>query len=339
MDASSSPQSPVGIGIDVSKHAWDVHILPNPLHPQGKSLSLKTDSAALKTLLKELKPLQGHALVVIEATGGYERALFASLAEHHPVAIINPQRARSLATALGVAAKSDPIDARVLALFAQKVQPRPSTPPTPNQAELDALVTRRRQLIDLRTAETNRSEQTTSRKARKSIKKVLDLLEFQIDEIEEAIAELIQSDDDWAKKAELLATTPGVAEATASTLVAELPELGQLNRAQIASLVGVAPYSKDSGKSQGQRACRGGRASVRTALYMATFAGIRWNPVIKAHYKSLRARGKKFKVAMTACMRKLLTILNTMVRTNQPWNPRTSAEPSPAPVANASVPS
>jgi transposase len=311
-----------GVGIDVSKHAWDVHVLLDPAAEKGRALSLGSDAAALRTLLKELKSIRGQCLIVVEATGGLEKSLAAELMlEGHHVAIINPRRARAFADAQGVVAKTDPIDARVLALFAVRIQPRRAAPITHEHAELDALVARRRQLIELRTAETNRRHQTRSKTASKSIDKVLKTLKKEIAEIEAAITRLIDSNDDWSRKAEIVDSAPGIAAATAATLVAELPELGQLNRAKIATLVGVAPLNRDSGAKQGKRPIRGGRASVRTALYMATFAATRWNPVISEMYQRLTDKGKLHKVALVACMRKLLTILNTMVRNNQVWNP------------------
>lgn len=311
------------VGIDVSKYAWDVHILLDPAADHGRALSLGSDQDALRTLLKELKPVRGQALIVIEASGGLEGFLAAELMlDGHHVSIINPRRAAAFAVAEGIVAKTDRIDARSLALFARKIQPRRAAMISHQHAELDALVARRRQLIELRTAETNRLGQTRSKAASKSINKVLKTLKKEIDEIEAAIAELIESNDDWSRKAEVVSSSPGIGPATASTLVAELPELGQLNRAEIAMLVGVAPLNKDSGTKQGRRSIRGGRASVRTALYMATFVATRWNPVIKKMYDRLTAKGKVHKVALVACMRKLLTILNTMVKNNQTWNPQ-----------------
>lgn len=317
----SPPRYTSGVGIDVSKHAWDVHILRDPADERGRALSLGSDAAALRTLLKELRPLRGQCLIVLEATGGLERSLAAALMDDgHHVAIINPRRARSYADAEGIVAKTDPIDARVLALFALKLQPRRAARTTHEHAELDALVVRRRQLVELRTAEANRARQTDSKTARKSIDKVLKTLEKQIVQIEAAIAKLIESNDDWNRKAQIASSVPGIGPATASTLVADLPELGQLNRAKVSTLVGVAPLNRDSGTSQGKRPIRGGRASVRSVLYMATLAATRCNPIIREMYRRLTKKGKPPKVALVACMRKLLSILNTMIRNNELWN-------------------
>jgi transposase len=332
---NNSPQSPsqhysIGVGIDISKFSWDVHILKDSKNDHGQAFHFKSDAAGLTALLKALEPVCGQALVVLEATGGLERTVAASLMDGgHHVAIVNPRRARSYADAEGIVAKTDPIDARVLALFALKIQPRRAARVTHQHAELDALVVRRRQLVGLRVAESNRLQQTPSKVALKSITQVVRLLDKEITGIEAEIAKLIQSDDDWSRKAEIVSSTPGIGATTAATIIADLPEMGQLNRAEIATLVGVAPLNRDSGTLKGRRPIRGGRASLRSVLYMATLAATRWNPVIKQLYQRLRQKGKVPKVAIVACMRKLLTILNTMVRNDKLWSPPTPA-PQPA---------
>jgi transposase len=262
-------------------------------------------------------------LIVLEATGGYERQVVADLLDAgYRVAVVNPKRVRDFARALGLVAKTDRLDARVLALFAEKVQP-PSAQKTPEkQAEIQQLVARRRQLIDLRTMESNRLEISPSKAARKSIQAVLKILERQIDRIEAAIEKLVESDDDWRQKTELVQSVPGLGGVTATTLVADVPELGQLNRQQISALVGLAPFNRDSGKHQGKRSIAGGRKSVRSVLYMAALAARRCNPVIKAFADRLTQHGKPFKVVLTACMRKLLVIVNALVKTGQTWNPK-----------------
>ena len=329
---NNPPQPPtqrysIGVGIDISKFSWDVHILKDSPDNQSQALHFKSDAPGLTALLKSLAPVCGQALSVLEATGGLERALAASLMDlGHHVAIVNPRRARSYADAEGIVAKTDPIDARVLALFALKIQPRLAARVTHQHAELDALVVRRRQLVELRVAESNRLQQTPSKIARKSIEQVIRLLNKEILGIEAEIAKLIESNDDWSRKAEIVSSTPGIGATTAATIIADLPEMGQLNRAKIATLVGVAPLNRDSGTLKGKRPIRGGRASLRSALYMATLAATRWNPVIKELYQRLRQKGKVAKVAIVACMRKLLTILNSMVRNNQLWNPPTVAQ-------------
>lgn len=309
------------IGIDIALKTWDVH-----RSDQGSSWRSATDAEALRNLLNRLADVRGHALIVLEATGGLERPLAAALmdAGHH-VAIVNPRQVRDFAHALGRRAKTDRLDAQVLALFGEKIAPRPAVRTSDQAAELEALVLRRRQLVELRAGESTRKKQTFSTTAQKLIDKLLTLLSKQIDELEAAIARLIQSDDDWKRKADLVDSAPGVGATTAATLVAELPEIGALNRQEIASLAGVAPHPDDSGQHTGVRKIAGGRRSVRSTLYMATLAALRCNPTIKRFYQRLRAHGKAFKVAMVAAMRKLLTILNTLVKTNTPWRSETAA--------------
>ncbi len=277
--------------------------------------------AGFRELLKALPP-RAHTAVVLEATGGYERNVIAELLEAgYRVALVNPRQVRDFAKGWGILAKTDRIDARVIALFAQHVQPRMLREMPEQQRELADLVTRRRQLLDLRTRESNRWAQTSAKAARKSIQQVLNLLDGQIHKLDKAIAELIDSDDDWKAKSELLQSTPGLGRVTAATLLAELPELGELNRQQIAALVGLAPFNDDSGQHQGQRHITGGRAAVRCVLSMATLVATKHNPTLKAFAQRLQKSGKKFKVVQTACMRKLLVILNTMLKNKTSWNP------------------
>jgi transposase len=315
---NSAPPPTVHIGIDVSLAAWDVHLLED-----GRAWTSLTTASALQELLHRLKPLAGRSFIVLEATGGLERPLAAALMDAgHQVAIVNPRQVRDFAKGMGLLAKTDRIDARVLALFGQKVQPRPAVKTSERQAELDALVVRRRQLVEMRTAELNRQKQTHSKAARQSIEQLLKVLAQQIDELEAAIARLIHSDDQWRHQAEIVDSAPGVGPITAAGLVAELPELGQLNRQQIAALVGLAPFNHDSGQRQGPRTIRGGRAGLRSLLYMAACAAVRARTrpsPIKDLFVRLRQRGKAFKVAIVACMRKLLTILNTLIKTDTPW--------------------
>ena len=307
----------VFVGIDVSKHSWDVCILPAMIRR-----SFPATDEGLASLLELLRQ-HPSTLIVLEATGGYERRLAAGLHDAGcEVAIVNPKQVRDFAKALGRLAKTDRLDAEVLALFAQKIQPRPSEKCPEKRAELDALVARRRQLLQLRTMERNRLHMAEYKLTRKSIQKVIDVLQKQIDELDAAIAKLIESDDDWRQKAQLLESVPGVGAVTSATLVAELPELGKLNRQAIAALAGVAPFNHDSGQHAGQRQVRGGRAGVRTALYMAALTARRFNPVLKRFADRLQSAGKAAKVILTACMRKLLTILNTMVKNNTSWNPK-----------------
>jgi transposase len=307
----------VWIGIDVAKATLDLHLLPS-----GQSHTLPNNAPGFRQLRKLLTDPSG-TLIVLEATGGFERQLVADLLDAGcRVAVINPKRARDFARALGRVAKTDRIDARVLALFAQKVQPAPVEKTPEKQVEIQQLVARRRQLIDLRTQESNRLEVTVAKTARKSIQAILKLLERQINAIEAAIRDLVQSDDDWRHKAQLVESVDGLGSVTASTMVANVPELGKLNRQQISSLVGVAPFNRDSGPHQGKRCISGGRKSVRSVLYMAALAAMRCNPIIRAFANRLTQHGKPFKVVITACMRKLLVILNSIVKANRPWNPQ-----------------
>ena len=305
---------PVVVGIDVSKDRLDVH-----LWPSGKSFSLDNAPEGIAQLVKRLRPEQVR-LVVIEATGRYERrAAFALMDAHLEVAVVNPRQPRDFAKASGQLAKTDAIDARILAQFGAAIGPRPSEKPAENQLVLDELVARRRQLVEMITMERNRIEHALFMRLRRQIEHVVKALQKQLEQIEAEILALIDRDDDWRSRFALLKSVPGVGDATAATLVAELPELGQLNRQAIAALVGVAPMNRDSGRERGQRHIAGGRHSVRRMLYMATLTARSWNPTIKAFAQRLAAAGKPFKVVMTACMRKLLTILNTMVRNNEPW--------------------
>jgi transposase len=321
MDGSIVEAPSLFIGIDVSQAAWDVHVLP-----EGRSFTVRVDDGAIQRLLDKLgapKP----ALVVLEATGGCERRLVAELIDAGwIVAVVNPRQVRDFAKALGRLAKTDRIDAETLAMFAQRVHPRPTQKTPEKQQELDALVTRRRQLVEVRSMERMRKRQTTFKAASNSIDKLLKVLDQQIAAIEKAIARLIESDDDWRVKRDVIESAPGLGSVTSSTLVAELPELGRLNRKEIASLVGLAPFNHDSGCFRGQRRIRGGRGPVRTVLYMATLSAIRCNPILRNFAQRLRKIGKPFKVVITACMRKLLTILNTMVRNATSWNPQLSTE-------------
>jgi transposase len=305
------------VGIDISKNSLDVHVLP-----AGNSSSVDNKTKGHQELIRRL-PEPRTCLVVVEATGGYERQLVAELAAAgHCVAVANPRQVRDFAKAHGILAKTDRIDARVIARFGAEVHPRPLAEVRENLDELGQLVTRRRQLVNLRTAENNRKETISSKDVRKSIQLVVDTLNKEIKRVEKRILALVHSDDEWKGKADLLQSTPSVGKTTAATLLADLPELGTLNRQQIAALVGIAPLNRDSGKFRGKRSVWGGRASVRCALYMAVLSAKQHNPSIRAFAQRLEAQGKKPKVVITACMRKLLIILNAMVKTNTPWNPQ-----------------
>lgn len=317
----SSPAFATFVGIDVAKATLAVHCLP-----QGLAVTVPNTTAGFKHLRAKLAPLE-PCLVVVEATGGYEARLTADLMDHGVVvARVNPRQARDYAKGIGYRAKTDALDAYVLARFAQEVKPRPLPPTSEKQRELDELVHRRRQLLDLHTVEANRLEAANTKGARQSIQKVLKVLDRQLDQINAAIAALIASDDDWRRKQELLQGVPGVGPTTSATLLGELPELGTVNRQRISALVGVAPYPEDSGTYQGPRKICGGRASVRSVLYMAALAAKRHNPVLRRFAERLKATGKNAKVVITACLRKLLVILNHLIKTNTPWNPKIAGE-------------
>lgn len=311
----SSSSSRTYVGIDVSKKTWDVY-----LSSGAQPFKCDADDTGWTRLRAALSP-HGRCFVVLESTGGLERRLVANLIDAgHDVAVVNPRRVRQFAQSLGRLAKTDRIDAKTLALFGEKMQPRTTEKVSEKQEELDMLVTRRRQLLHLQTMEKNHLGQATLKAAHKSVEGVVKFLDRQIADVERKIARLIESDDDWRAKSELLQSVPGVGNVTSATLIAELPELGKLNRQQIAALVGLAPFADDSGQHRGTRRIAGGRSSVRTTLYMATLSASRCNPLIH-HYKlKLLQRGKAFKVAMTACMRKLLTLLNTLAQTGIPWD-------------------
>ena len=305
------------VGIDVSKHSLDV------ADTAGRVLeTFDNTPAGCARLLKKLPDVQ-TSLVVLEATGGFERRVVMELVQAgYLVAVVNPRQVRDFAKAIGVLAKTDRIDASVIALFGEKVRPRTFAQLHEKQAQLDELTTRRRQLIDLRTAERNRHQTSSLKAVRRSLDKVLRCLENQVDDIEEEIRKLVESDDEWRNKSQLLQSVPGVGEITAVSLIAEVPELGRINREEIASLVGVAPFNRDSGLHKGRRTIFGGRRGARTALYMAALSAKRCNPVIRTFAERLKLEGKSAKVILVACMRKLLTILNVMIKTNSPWNPQ-----------------
>jgi len=269
----------------------------------------------------------------MEATGGLERRLAAELMDAgFAVAVVNPRLPFHFARGIGGIAQTDRIDARTLARFAHDVKPRPLEKTPEKAVELEQLVVRRRQLITMRTMETNRRGTCASKTARKSIDKVLTFLNKQIDQLDNEIQRLIRYDDDWRRKDDILQSVPGIGPATSAAILAELPELGKLNRQQIAALVGVAPFNRDSGKYQGKRSIFGGRAGIRSAVYLAAFNLVH-NPHIKptrirTFAQRLKTGGKATKVALTAATRKLVVTLNTMLKNNSPWNPKFVAVPS-----------
>ena len=306
------------VGIDVSKARLDVCVLAGE---QRVAFAVDNTPGGVASLLDRLRAQDGVALVVIESTGRYERRCAAELMDAgFEVAIVNPRRPRDFARATGQLAKSDRIDAVVLAQFGQLIGPRPSEKPRENQLLLDELVARRRQVVQMLAGERMREQQAFDKRILARIRKVMRVLERQRADLEREIAQLLDRDDDWRGKLQLLKSVPGVGAVTAAALIAELPELGQLNRRAIAALVGVAPFCSDSGKHRGPRHIRGGRPALRSVLYMATLTARTFNPPIRALAERLTRAGKPFKVMMIACMRKLLTMLNTMVRTGRPWH-------------------
>ena len=307
------PQT-IFIGIDVSKDTLDVCVLPSEqtIHT-GTS---PQETQALRARLRRLGP----ALIALEATGGYGTTLAAELQDAGlAVAVVNPRQVRAFARALGLLAKTDTLDAQVLALFAQKIEPPARPVGDHNARHIKALVARRRQLIAIRTAERNRLTRTDTAEVTASIQSVLETIEQQLADTDQRIRQAIMASPLWLEKATLLESVPGLGRVTAAALLAELPELGQLSRREIAALVGVAPMNRDSGTLRGHRAIYGGRTTVRNALYMATMVAMRWNPVIHAFYHRLCASGKKKMVALIAAMHKLLTILNAMLKNNHAW--------------------
>lgn len=315
-DSTTPAATEVYVGVDVSKARLDACI-----DPTGRSLSADNTPAGIQSLLQTFKTLNVK-LVLIEATGRYERRLAADLLDAAiPVTVVNPRQARDFAKSLGKLAKTDRIDAKVLAQFAKLGHHRLAEKTPENLALLDQRVTRRRQVVQMLATEKTRLEQLTDKLAIKTVRKVMRVLDQQREDLDRDIAKLIESDDDWRNKARILDSAPGIGPDTANQLVVDLPELGKLNRQQIAALVGVAPMNCDSGSMRGQRHIRGGRADIRTTLYMAAYNAMRCNPAIHAFAERLKKAGKPFKVIATACMRKLLIILNVMVKTNQHWNP------------------
>lgn len=303
--------SQVYIGIDVSKDTLDVAMLGKK--PIVQFANTKKGIAKLVQHMKHLKP----KLIVVEATGGYEEALVLALFEAGlPVALVSPQRVRQYAKAKGLLAKTDQLDAQVLAEYGKTIQPRLFVGKSVERKRLSALVARRKQLNDMLQAERNRLR-TTSVEMRSSLKRVIACLKAEMKEQEEQIRHFMKAHEEFHEQEKLLRTAKSIGPVTAATLLADLPELGQLDRKQIAALVGVAPMNRDSGRKRGYRKTKGGRPAVRRALYMATLTGIRYNPVIQTQYQQLLKRGKEKKVAITACMRKMLTILNAMMRNQQ----------------------
>jgi len=306
------------IGIDVSKAVLDVHV-----RKDLKDVQFENSAQGIQECLEmclEVKP----ELIVLEATGGYEYPAAARLSsEGLPVAVVNPRKTRSFAKALGITAKTDKIDAKAIAEYAARCEPLAQAAIDENRRKLKALTARRQQLLGMRTAENNRKEHAVDREVQASVDTIIKTIDKQIEKVDGQIRDRIDSMPELKEKTKILSSAGGVGDATAAMLVSELPELGTLNRRQIAALVGVAPINRDSGTLRGKRMTGGGRQDVRNRLFMPTLVAIRYNPVIREYYNRLvDAQGKSKMVAVIASMRKLLCILNAMLKNNQKWQPR-----------------
>jgi len=302
------------VGVDVSKDRLDAHV-----RPSGEAFSVARDGKGLEKLVERLAAL-GVSLVVLEATGGFETTAAAALAGAGlPLAIVNPRQIRDFARALGRLAKTDAVDAEVIALFAERVRPEPRPLASEEAQRLGELVARRRQIVEMIGMEQNRRRQAAHKRLVNKIDRHLSFLQKELADVDADIDQGVRASPAWRETEDLLTSVPGVGPVTARTLIAELPELGNLDRRKLAALVGVAPFNRDSGAWRGHRMIGGGRACVRNALYMAALVATRCNPVIKQSYQRLIANGRPKKVALIACLRQLLTILNAILRTKTHW--------------------
>jgi len=302
------------VGIDVSKDQLDVHI-----RPENERRRYPNDESGILNLIGFLQPLQPD-LIVIEATGGYQHQSVAMLVDQQfRVAVVNPRWIRDFARAIGQLAKTDQIDASTLSFYAEAIKPEPRGLPDKSREELRAILNRRRQIVDMITAEKNR-QALASQKIRRQIQTHIDWLEKRLKESDDDLHTHIENSPVWRAKDEILKSTPSVGPITSMTLLAALPELGTLNRREITALVGLAPLNRDSGNYRGHRSIQGGRADVRQVLYMCVLSAIRFNPIIRTFYQRLVLAGKQRKVAIVACMRKMLTILNAMLKSNTKWS-------------------
>lgn len=308
------------VGVDVSKFKLDV------FHPDtGVLVKVENTEGAVDEFCQLLRKKALPVMVAMEGTGGYERLLLNQLAKHNiEAAVLNPRRVRDFAKSVGADAKTDLIDARIISQYAAVVRPKPSAMKSDHEKKHSALVTRRNQLLELINQENNRLKQSWDEDAKKSIREVLEMLKKQLKSIDSQLLSMLKKDTENQRKIEILGSVKGVGPVTISTVIAELPEMGSLNRGEVAKLVGVAPINRDSGNKSGKRFIGGGRGQVRRVLYMATVVAIRHNPAIKAFYVHLKAQGKASKVAIVACMRKLVTIMNMLIKTNQLWENKMS---------------
>ena len=307
---------PCFVGIDVAKKHLDIHV-----RPTGTSFTVSRDTAGLDELLARLRPLQ-PSLIVLEATGGYETIVLATLGGAGlPVLAVNPRQIRDFARACGRLAKTDSLDAAVIALFAERIRPELRPQPDAATQAIAELAARRRQIVEMISAESRRRQQAATKRVQNNINIHISWLQKELSSIDVELDTTIRGSAVWASSEDLLVSVPGVGKTVAHTLIAHLPELGTLDRREIAALAGVAPFNYDSGSHRGSRSIRGGRSVVRAKLYMAAWVATRCNPVIKTFYERLIAAGKQRKVAIVACMRKLLTILNALIREKKPWQP------------------
>ena len=303
------------VGIDISKHKLDV-----ALGKDGESFTIPYDDQHIHSLVQKLLNIQ-PSIILLEATGGLENKLVLQLTQHNlPVVVINPRQVRDFAKAVGRLAKTDCIDAKILAYFAEAIQPEIKPVLDEKTAEIKALIRRRKQLVKLITAEKNRLQQAPEILAN-DIKELIQFLQNQLKKINSDIDNHISLNKDQLDIQKILQSVPGIGPLTSASILVELPELGTLSNKKIAALAGLAPFNKDSGSFKGTKSVWGGRAYIRSVLYMATLTAIRYNPVIKDFYNRLINVGKKKKIAITACMRKLLVIFNALVKKHETWNP------------------
>jgi transposase len=302
------------VGIDVSKDRLDVHV-----RPSGAAFAVPRDGKGVEELLDRLRTV-APTLIAVEATGGFETIVAAAIgAAQLPLVVVNPAQVRHYAQAVGKRAKTDPIDAEMIARFAEAVKPEPRQVPDAAARLLGELVARRRQIVEMLVAERQREKRADNVRVRKSLARHIKVLERELQDLTDDISGLIRGSPAWRETEDLLVSVPGVADKTSSSLLAEVPELGRLTRRQIASLVGVAPFTRESGRWKGKSMIAGGRAPARAAIYMAALSASHHNPVLRAFYRRLLAAGKPKMVALIAVARKLLVILNAMIRDKKPW--------------------
>ena len=304
------------VGIDVSKDRLDVHVLPS-----GQAFAVARDGKGLGELVERLSSI-GPRLIAVEATGGFEAIVAAAIAGAHlPLAVVNPAQVRHFAQAVGKRAKTDPIDAAVIARFAEAVKPEPRELPDEAARLLSELVGRRVQVIEMLVAERQRERRASAARVRKSLARHIEALEKELPDIDRDINTMVRGSPVWREKEDLLVTFPGIAKGIARSVLADLPELGRHTRREIASLVGYAPFTRQSGRWKGKSMIAGGRPHVRAAIFMAAFSAIRCNPVMRVFYQGLLARGKPKMVALIAVARKVLVTINAMLRDKRQWQP------------------